>query len=97
MPIPLHSDNGHGPVGPCEHVADLVPVAPHSTGCQECTDRGEGWLGLCLCLCCGWVACSDDSPRHHARNHYEETDHPVVATPPSLDGTRWCYAHGRAV
>ena len=32
-----------------------------------------------VCLTCGWVTCSDDSPNQHARAHYEETDHPVAA------------------
>ena len=36
----------------------------------------DGWVGLWLCLSCGWVACSDDSPNQHAKAHYQETDHP---------------------
>ena len=39
-----------------------------------------------VCLTCGWVACSDDSPNQHARAHYEETDHPVAAGLASGDG-----------
>jgi uncharacterized UBP type Zn finger protein len=49
-----------------------------------------------VCLSCGWVACSDESPRRHARAHYEETDHPVATTyQPS--GWRWCYVDARVV
>jgi uncharacterized UBP type Zn finger protein len=47
-----------------------------------------------MCLSCGWVACSDNSPNQHAKAHYQETDHPVAV---SLDEPRqrWCYVHQR--
>jgi len=50
-----------------------------------------------MCLSCGWVACSDDSPNQHARAHYEETDHPVAVGFPRGSHPRWCYVHHRAV
>ena len=31
---------------------------------------GDAWTELWLCLSCGWVACSDDSPSRHAFAHY---------------------------
>jgi hypothetical protein len=43
------------------------------------------------------VACSDDSPGAHAREHYHETDHPVVAALPPETPWRWCYVDERAV
>jgi uncharacterized UBP type Zn finger protein len=89
------SPNGSAPR--CDHVDSLVPVIPRSPGCRECQARGAGWLRLLVCLTCGWVACSDDSPHHHALAHYEETDHPLAAElAPGSDG-RWCYVHRRAV
>ena len=57
----------------------LRPVTRQSEGCAQCQAQGADWLGLLMCLTCGWVACSDDSPRHHALAHYEETDHPITA------------------
>jgi uncharacterized UBP type Zn finger protein len=81
---------------PCHHVVAVHPVQPHSAGCQECLDGGTDWVGLWLCLSCGWVACSNDSPRQHAKAHYQETDHPVV----SLQQTpyrRWCHVHQRSI
>jgi uncharacterized UBP type Zn finger protein len=80
---------------PCDHVALVHPVRPHSQGCQECLARGDDWVELWLCLSCGWVACSDDSPNRHARAHYEETDHPIVT--PLRNGPRrcWCHVHQR--
>jgi uncharacterized UBP type Zn finger protein len=65
--------------------------------CQECQAAGGTWVALVMCQTCGWVACSDDSPRQHALAHYQETDHPVTRglTPgPTL---AWCYVHGQAV
>ncbi|MEU8196460.1 UBP-type zinc finger domain-containing protein [Microbispora amethystogenes] len=58
---------------------------------------GLTWPQLLSCTPCGWVACSDDSPGGHARAHYEETDHPVVAALVSEPPWRWCYVHGRAL
>jgi uncharacterized UBP type Zn finger protein len=89
------SVNGSAPR--CEHLDALVPVAPHSSTCRECRAAGEHWAGLVACLTCGWVACSDDSPRRHALAHYEETDHPVVRALQPGSTWRWCYVHRRAV
>jgi uncharacterized UBP type Zn finger protein len=82
----------------CAHVAGSVYVEQSSTtACLTCRDRGERWVALWLCLSCGWVACSDDSPNQHARAHYEETDHPVAVRLPRGSHPRWCYVHQRAV
>jgi uncharacterized UBP type Zn finger protein len=89
------SVNGSAPR--CEHLDALVPVAPQSSTCRECRAAGEHWAGLVACLTCGWVACSDDSPRRHALAHYEETDHPVVRALQPGPTWRWCYVHRRAV
>lgn len=87
--------NGSAPR--CEHLDALVPVSPNSSTCRECRAAGERWAGLVACLTCGWVACSDDSPRRHALAHYEETDHPVVRALQPGSTWRWCYVHRRAV
>lgn len=89
------SPNGSAPR--CEHVDRLTPVTPHSLGCTACETRGDSWTALRICLTCGWVACSDDSPRGHARAHYRETDHPVAAAVGPGAMWRWCYVHGRLV
>ena len=87
--------NGSAPR--CEHGDGLVPVAPRSRGCRPCEARSYGWKGLRMCLSCGWVACSDDSPHRHAREHYLETDHPLVAKMEPGSTWRWCYVHRRRV
>ena len=87
--------NGSAPR--CEHLDDLLPVVPQSDVCRECQAQDSRWLGLLLCLTCGWVACSDDSPSQHARAHYEETDHPLAAGLEPGPRWRWCYVHQRLV
>jgi Zn-finger in ubiquitin-hydrolases and other protein len=78
----------------CEHLDGLAPVAPRSDACPDCPDRKGP---LVACLTCGWVACSDASSGQHARAHYEETDHPVVAGLGPGAAWRWCYVHQRLV
>ncbi len=92
---PNISPNGTAPR--CEHVDFLRPVVAQSDRCQECQANGASWLGLRMCLTCGWVACSDDSPHHHALDHYEETDHPITDELGPGPTRRWCYVHARAV
>ncbi|GAA4504010.1 hypothetical protein GCM10023191_057600 [Actinoallomurus oryzae] len=87
--------NGSAPH--CEHLDALVPVDPLGNICRECQAAGEDWPGLLVCLTCGWVGCSNDSPRRHARAHYEETDHPLARTLRPGPVRTWCYVHQRAV
>jgi uncharacterized UBP type Zn finger protein len=54
-------------------------------------------VALWLCLSCGWVACSNDSPNQHAKAHYQETDHPVAVSLEQNGRQRWCYIHQRTV
>jgi uncharacterized UBP type Zn finger protein len=91
----IGSSNGTAPR--CAHLDILGPVEPRSAGCGECPARKGVWVGLVMCLTCGWVACSDDSPHRHARTHYEETDHPIVGALGAKQGWRWCYVDRRVV
>ena len=92
---PVVSPNGTAPR--CQHLDGLEPVGPQSENCQDCRAGQDRQEGLVVCLTCGWVACSDDSPNHHARAHYEETDHPVAAGLAPMAAWRWCYVHRRLV
>jgi uncharacterized UBP type Zn finger protein len=92
---PPISLNGAAPR--CEHLDELVPVAPRTDGCRDCQARGDHWVALVTCLTCGWVACSDDSPNQHAKAHYEETDHPLTRAMQPGPHRRWCYVHQRHV
>jgi uncharacterized UBP type Zn finger protein len=97
MPGVIHPQGNLDNLPACDHVPGTRPIKPHSTECLECLDGDQGWLALWLCLSCGWVACSDDSPKQHARAHYEETDHPIAVPLRPQPGRRWCYVHQRAV
>jgi uncharacterized UBP type Zn finger protein len=81
----------------CEHADSPVAVIPQSQACPACQALGASWSRLRVCLTCGWVACSDDSPHRHALAHYEETDHPVTAGLEPAPALRWCYVHRRRV
>ena len=89
---PAISTNGSAPC--CEHLDGLQPVTPRSDHCRDCQDRRAS---LVVCLSCGWVACSDDSPNRHAMAHYEETDHPLAGGLEPGSRWRWCYVHQRPV
>ncbi|TDD84372.1 hypothetical protein E1293_12945 [Actinomadura darangshiensis] len=89
------SPNGSAPR--CEHVDGLPSITPRSRGCTPCEVGGDGWTALRVCMTCGWVACSDDSPHRHARMHYQETDHPLAAAMDPGSTWRWCYVHERLV
>ena len=93
--VPAISPNGSAPH--CEHLDGLTPVTPQSDHCRDCQDRTDRRASLAVCLSCGWVACSDDSPNRHARAHYEETDHPLAAGLEAGSQWRWCYVHQRLV
>ena len=92
---PAVSPNGTAPR--CEHLDGLAPVAPQSEDCRDCRSRQDHQTSLVVCLTCGWVACSDESPNQHAQAHYEETDHPVAASLALGAAWRWCYVHQRLV
>ncbi len=95
VPAPAVSPNGTAPR--CEHLDGVAAVRAQSADCRECRNRQDPQAGLVVCLTCGLVACSDDSPNHHARAHYEETDHPVAARLAPAGAWRWCYVHQRLV
>ena len=92
---PAVSPNGSAPR--CTHLDGLASVTPRSDYCADCRAQGDSWKALLVCLTCGWVACSDDSPRRHAEAHYRETDHPVAVGLSAELGWRWCYVHRRRI
>jgi uncharacterized UBP type Zn finger protein len=93
--------NGQAPR--CDHIdllsdlSDRPGAASGSPECKQCLATGRTWTRLLLCLTCGWVACSDGPEGGHAKDHYRETDHPVVTTLDPNSTWRWCYVHRRTV
>jgi hypothetical protein len=64
-------------------------VPPSGPGCVECTRSRGWWLHLRRCARCGHVGCCDTSPERHARRHFEETGHRVIAS--FEPGETWFY------
>ena len=75
----------------CDHLARSHPVAPKSSGCEECLLLGDDWVHLRLCLSCGHVGCCDESKNKHATKHYRATRHPVIQSFEPGESWRWCY------
>jgi uncharacterized UBP type Zn finger protein len=75
----------------CEHVLDLEPVPPRTSGCEECLKTGTRWVHLRLCLTCGHVGCCDSSPGRHATQHFQKKGHPVMASFEPGERWAWCY------
>jgi uncharacterized UBP type Zn finger protein len=92
-----HTITWNGQAPPCEHLGAVRQVPPRSNGCQWCLVAGHDWVELWVCMSCGWVACSDNSPNQHAKAHYQETDHPLVAALRPGSTWKWCYVHQRVV
>lgn len=75
----------------CEHLAELLPVSARSNGCEECLRDGTRWVHLRKCLTCGHVGCCDSSRGHHARGHWEQTRHPIMASLEPGEHWAWCW------
>jgi monovalent cation/hydrogen antiporter len=76
----------------CRHLRDVVAVSARSSECEGCVAEGRNdWVHLRACLGCGHTGCCDSSPRRHAREHFELTQHPVMRSAEPGETWRWCY------
>ncbi len=77
----------------CSHLSMAQRVIPSSAGCYECEQQHTHWNALRICLLCGHVGCSDDSPQQHALKHFQETGHPLIYEYGNPNGNTigWCY------
>jgi uncharacterized UBP type Zn finger protein len=76
----------------CSHLDEVHDVKPRTRkGCEDCLKTGGEWVHLRLCLSCGHVGCCDDSPNHHATNHFHETGHPIIRSFEPGEDWGWCY------
>jgi uncharacterized UBP type Zn finger protein len=75
----------------CTHLDQARDVKPRTEGCEECLKQGTKWVKLRMCLTCGHVGCCDSSPGKHARNHYNDTHHPIIQSAERNESWRWCY------
>lgn len=67
-------------------------VPPSGTGCVECLATDGWWLHLRRCAQCGHVGCCDSSPSQHARQHGDNTGHPIVQSFEPGEDWFWNYA-----
>jgi Zn-finger in ubiquitin-hydrolases and other protein len=63
-------------------------------GCEECIASGQSWAHLRICLECGYVGCSEDSPGAHAKQHAVLSGHPIVRSLEPDEEWGWCYLDG---
>ncbi len=76
----------------CQHLAEArfdFPPAPLE--CPECVASGDRWVHLRRCMLCGHVGCCDSSTNKHARRHFHETSHPIIASHEPGEDWLWCY------
>lgn len=59
--------------------------------CEECIKINSFWVNLRICQTCGKMLCCDSSPNHHARKHFEESNHPVISS--ATLGENWLYCY----
>lgn len=76
----------------CTHLDQIQPhVQAKTQGCEEGTKQGEQWVALRKCLTCGHVGCCDSSPGRHARQHFQDTGHPLIDSFQPEGAWQWCY------
>jgi hypothetical protein len=77
----------------CNHLAEVRPVDPLPSGCEECLSAGRlDWFHLRVCQECGHVGCCDQSPGRHATEHFFRSGHPVIRSYEPGEDWFWCYA-----
>ena len=67
-------------------------IGPASEVCGECVALGESWPALRMCLLCGYVGCCDKSKNKHAREHFRQTDPPLIR-PYKERGMDWVWCY----
>jgi hypothetical protein len=67
----------------------VASAKPSGDGCVECLEAGTWWLHLRRCATCGHIGCCDSSPNQHARKHFHQTKHAVIAS--FEPGEAWFY------
>jgi len=76
----------------CVHLTDLEPIEPSTyEGCGDCLQIGGQWVHLRLCMQCGHVGCSDNSPNRHATRHFHDAGHGVIQS--FEPGERWVFCY----
>lgn len=78
----------------CDHLRALEEITVPGAGtavCVECVKTGSQWVHLRTCQTCGQTHCCDSSPNQHATKHFQQTEHPVIASAEPGERWLWCY------
>lgn len=75
----------------CAHLDQVQVVEPQTRVCEPCVEEGVMWPALRMCLTCGHVGCCDTSRNKHARQHHDETGHPMIRSIRMNEAWAWCY------
>lgn len=75
----------------CSHLDQIREVAPGAQGCEDCLKTGDSWVQLRICRTCGHVGCCDSSQNRHARQHFQDTLHPIIQSFEPGEGWSYCY------
>jgi len=75
----------------CSHLDQIKITSPQGHVCEECSQTGDGWVHLRMCLLCGHVGCCDSSKNRHATRHFHQTGHPLVRSIEPGEKWMWCY------
>ena len=86
-PSSIHCNVGHATIGPSTPRTSIARIAR----CASCDAEGTTWGDLRRCLSCGAALCCDTSSGRHARRHFEDTGHPVIASAEAQERWGWCY------
>lgn len=78
-------------MGNCLHLEQINQVKPGKDICEECVKSGANWVHLRACQGCGITLCCDSSENQHARAHFNESKHPIIASAEIGEKWLWCY------
>ncbi|MCW9705452.1 UBP-type zinc finger domain-containing protein [Fodinibius salsisoli] len=75
----------------CTHLNLIETTKTDTNVCEDCLEEGDRWVHLRMCLICGYVGCCDSSKNKHARQHYQQTGHPLIRSIEPKETWRYCY------
>lgn len=75
----------------CSHIDAVERIKLGASTCVECEKAESTWVHLRTCQTCGVTLCCNSSPNQHARAHFRESGHPVIASAEKGERWLWCY------
>ncbi|MEM9131121.1 MAG: low temperature requirement protein A [Actinomycetota bacterium] len=75
--------------GVCERLLTAPLIEPNTENCLHCEEKGGVPVELRVCLECGHVGCCDDTEGQHARAHFTDSGHTLIAS--IQPGATWAY------